>query len=80
MIDTSVPSQDILAQLVKNSLDGIVAFDQDCRYTMKNATDGADDWRSMGGGFRSECFRYFPISARDQGEDRYFYDALAADV
>ena len=76
MTDTSVPPQDFLAQLVSNSLDGILAFDRDCCYTVWNPAmeqmTGLSSEQVLG----RSAFEVHPC-LREIGEDHYFYEALA---
>jgi diguanylate cyclase (GGDEF)-like protein/PAS domain S-box-containing protein len=63
-------------RLIQSSVDGILAFDSECRYTVWNAgmerISGVPASETLG-----KCaFDLFPF-LKDIGEDRYFYEALA---
>ena len=76
MTDTSVPPQDFLAQLVSNSLDGILAFDRDCCYTVWNPAMEQMTGLSSEHVLGPNAFEVHPC-LREIGEDHYFYEALA---
>jgi PAS domain S-box-containing protein len=62
--------------LINSSVDGIVAFDRECRFTIWNAgmerISGVSNSDVLG-----RCaFEVFPF-LKESGDDRYFYDALA---
>src|ERR671912_2139932 len=66
----------LLASLLDASLDGILAFDLECRYTAWNSA------MERISGLRKEevlgrrAFDVFPF-LKDTGEDKYFFEALA---
>ena len=76
MVDDQLEQNRFLKDLIEASVDGILAFDRECRYTAWN--------RAMEGisGFKREevlgkcAFTIFPF-LKETGEDRYFLEALA---
>ncbi len=76
MTDKELTESQLLRSLIDASVDGILAFDRECRYTAWN--------RGMEriSGLHSEtvlgrlAFDLFPF-LKETGEDKYFYEALA---
>src|SRR5688500_19185147 len=70
---------DLLARVVDGSVDGILAFDRDCRYTLWNAAmerlTGVTRQRAVG----ASAFELFPF-LEEIGEDRYLREALAGNT
>jgi PAS domain S-box-containing protein len=67
--------KNLLEMLVNSSVDGILAFDRECRYTLWNPA-----MEKLSGVAAEEligrcAFEVFPF-LRETGEDRYFYEAL----
>ena len=66
-------------RLINSSLDGILAFDRDCRYTVWNPAMerlfGLSKAKILG-----QCaFEVFPF-LKETGEDKYFHEALAGNA
>ncbi|HEV2706701.1 MAG TPA: PAS domain S-box protein [Pyrinomonadaceae bacterium] len=76
MEETNIPQSKLLGSLLDASVDGLLAFDRECRYTAWNSA------MERISGFRREevlgrcAFDVFPF-LKETGEDRYFYEALA---
>lgn len=71
-----VQNPDLLANIIRSSVDGVLAFDRDCRYTVWNPAmeriSGVSAEEVLG-----RCaFDVFPF-LKDIGEDWYFHEALA---
>lgn len=62
--------------LVQNSVDGILAFDRQCRYTVWNMGMEHISGMSKEEVLGRSAFEVFPF-LKEIGEDRYFYEALA---
>ncbi|MDZ4676830.1 MAG: PAS domain S-box protein [Oligoflexia bacterium] len=65
--------------VIKNSIDGILAFDLECRYTLWNSA-----MERISGKTSAECmgklaFEVFPF-LRESGEDKYFLRALNGEI
>ena len=65
----------LLKHVVQSSIDGILAFDADCRYTVWNRA-----MENLSGVSATDCigkiaFEVFPFLV-EIGEDKYFYEAL----
>ena len=74
--DRARREKEFAEQLIESSVDGILAFDQDCRYTIWNPgmerLTGLSKLDVLG-----RCaFEVFPFLKRT-GEDKYLYEALA---
>src|SRR5581483_2599334 len=68
--------KDFSQSLINSSVDGLLAFDAECRYTLWNPA-----MERISGHSREECvgkcaFDVFPF-LKQIGEDKYFYEALA---
>jgi PAS domain S-box-containing protein len=68
--------KNLVEMLIDNSVDGIITFDHECRYTVWNAAmerlSGVSSEEALG-----KCaFDVFPF-LKETGEDQYFYQALA---
>ena len=73
---TDVQDPDLLANIIRSSVDGVLAFDRECRYTVWNPAmeriSGVAASQALG-----RCaFDVFPF-LEEIGEDWYFYEALA---
>jgi PAS domain S-box-containing protein len=67
--------KNFVEMLINSSVDGILAFDRECRYTVWNPAmeqlSGVSEEEALG-----HCaFDVFPF-LRETGEDQYFYKAL----
>jgi PAS domain S-box-containing protein len=67
--------KNFVERLIRSSVDGILAFDRECRYTVWNPA-----MEQLSGVSREEmigrcAFEVFPF-LRETGEDPYFYAAL----
>jgi PAS domain S-box-containing protein len=76
--NTPFQSEPFFAQLLDASVEGILAFDRDCRYTFWNQAmeriTGLDRQDVLG----KSAFQLFPF-LKETGEDRCFYAALAGE-
>jgi PAS domain S-box-containing protein len=68
--------KNLVEMLINSSVDGIIAFDHQCRYTLWNPA-----MEQLSGVSRAEvlgrcAFEVFPF-LKETGEDQYFHDALA---
>jgi PAS domain S-box-containing protein len=68
--------KDFSEHLINSSVDGILAFDHECRYTVWNEgmayISGVDKDKTLG----NVAFEVFPF-LKETGEDRFFFEALA---
>ena len=69
-------NQELLSLLIESSLDGIFAFDHDCRYTIWNPAMARLSGVSHEEAIGQYAFELFPF-LEETGEDRFFYRALA---
>jgi PAS domain S-box-containing protein len=74
--ETAAPVNKLLAGLLDASVDGVLAFDRECRYTVWNSAmeriSGLPREQVLG----RRAFEVFPF-LEATGVDRYFYEALA---
>src|SRR4029450_10834969 len=62
--------------LLEANVDGIIAFDRDCRYTAWNRAMERMSGINRDGVIRKSAFDVFPC-LKETGEDKYFQEALA---
>ncbi len=66
----------VFARLINSSVDGILAFDRECRYTVWNPgmerVTGVSAVRALG----KSAFEVFPL-LEETGDSRFFFEALA---
>jgi PAS domain S-box-containing protein len=67
---------DLLFSLIDCSIDGILAFDRECRYTFWSRAMERISGVSRVGVLGRNAFEVFPF-LRDIGEDKYFHEVLA---
>ena len=71
----SAANDDLVSRIVDSSVDGIIAFDRDCRYTLWNAPmerlTGVSRQKAVG----AVAFELFPF-LKEIGEDEHFHRAL----
>ncbi|HEX8852248.1 MAG TPA: PAS domain S-box protein, partial [Pyrinomonadaceae bacterium] len=76
MKEKNIPESKLLASLLDASVDGLLAFDRECRYTAWNSAmeriSGLRREEVLG----RQAFELFPF-LKEMGEDRYFHEALA---
>src|SRR5215213_385874 len=68
--------KNLVEMLINSSVDGIIAFDHECRYTLWNPAMERLSGVSRGDALGKCAFDVFPF-LKETGEDQYFYDALA---
>ncbi|HEX8774503.1 MAG TPA: PAS domain S-box protein [Pyrinomonadaceae bacterium] len=68
--------KNLVEMLIDGSVDGIIAFDQECRYTLWNPAMERLSGVSREDALGKCAFDVFPF-LKETGEDQYFYDALA---
>ncbi len=69
----------LLPQILDASVDGILAFDRECRYTVWNRTMeqiSGLSWEEVVGKYAFEVFPFL----KETGEDKCFYSALAGET
>ena len=71
--------QYLLELLVRSSIDGIVGFDQQCRFTVWNPGMETISGFSEADCLGKKAFEVFPFLV-EIGEDKYFYEALRGNV
>ena len=76
MTDEPHASNDFQSSLLDASVDGILAFDAECRYTAWNSAMERISGLSRGQVLGRVAFEVFPFLV-ETGEDRYFREALA---
>ncbi|HEX8143001.1 MAG TPA: PAS domain S-box protein [Pyrinomonadaceae bacterium] len=68
--------KNLVERLINSSVDGILAFDHECRYTLWNPAMERLSGISREDVLGKCAFEVFPF-LRETGEDQYFYQALA---
>jgi len=74
--DEPFPKELFSKRLLDASVDGIVAFDRDCRYTAWNRAMEHISGKKSADVLGRNAFEVFPF-LKDTGEDKCFYEALA---
>jgi PAS domain S-box-containing protein len=74
--DEPLPKELFSKRLLDASVDGIIAFDRDCRYTAWNRTMERISGKKSADVLGRNAFEVFPF-LKDTAEDKCFYEALA---
>ncbi|MGH2819017.1 MAG: PAS domain-containing sensor histidine kinase [Actinomycetota bacterium] len=67
--------RELTSRLIESSVDGILAFDRECRYTVWNPAMERISGVSRADVLGRRAFEVFPF-LKETGEDRFFYEAL----
>ncbi len=76
MEETTNPESKLFRSLLDASVDGLLAFDRECRYTAWNSAMERISGFSRAQALGRYAFDLFPF-LKETGEDKYFYEALA---
>jgi PAS domain S-box-containing protein len=74
--DEAFPKELFSSRLLDASVDGILAFDRDCRYTAWNRAMERISGKKSADTLGRNAFEIFPF-LKETGEDKCFYEALA---
>jgi len=77
--DTPFPKELLSKRLLDVSVDGILAFDQDCRYTAWNPAMERISGKKSADVLGRNAFEVFPF-LKETGEDKFFYKALEGKI